>query len=80
VDIVYTKKLFSFSFKSLKYLKQMDFSAPIELRVKDFYAKRDKTIFPKRVVKFGYKVLAIYIDPSALSFILENNIFQLRFL
>ena len=60
VDIVYTKKLFSFSFKSLKYLKQMDFSAPIELRVKDFYAKRDKTIFPKKMVKFGYKVLAIY--------------------
>ena len=60
VKIIYTKKLFKFSLKSLKHLNKVDFSKAIELRVIDYFAKRDNSVLPKSLVKFGYKILAIY--------------------
>ena len=60
VKIVYSKKLFIFSIKSLKYLKYMDFSKAIDLRVKDYFARRDKSVLSKNLVSFIYKFLAIF--------------------
>ena len=60
VNIVYSKRIFKFSFKSLKYLKYMDFSEAVDLRVKDFFARRNSSLIPKNIAKFIYKFLALY--------------------
>jgi capsular polysaccharide export protein len=60
VSIVYSKNLFLFSFKSLLFLNQVDFSKAISLKVKDFLAKHDNTIIPIKLLKFQYTCLALY--------------------
>lgn len=59
VDIVYTKKLWLPCLKAIKYIKKVDFSKPIELKIKDFYARKDSSI-PKFFVKSFYFFLAYF--------------------
>jgi len=58
-DIFYSKKIFSFSLKSLKYLKKVDFSKAVDLRVKDFYAKYNISL-PKFILKTFYQLNALF--------------------
>lgn len=59
IDILYSKTIFSFSLKALKYLKQVNFKKAIDLRVKDFYAKYDFFI-PEFFLRGFYKLNAIF--------------------
>jgi capsular polysaccharide export protein len=59
IKLVYSKNIFSFSFKSLKYLKKVNFEEAVDLRVKDFYAKYDFFI-PKIILENFYKLNALF--------------------
>ena len=58
IDILDSKKILSFSIRSLKQLNKVNLSPAIELRIKDFYAKYDFYL-PKFIVKTYYKIVAI---------------------
>ena len=58
-DIKESNKIYKFSLKSLKYLSKVDFSNPINLRIKDFYAKYNFPM-PKFLLKAFYKLNAIF--------------------
>jgi capsular polysaccharide export protein len=59
VDIIYTKRLWFPCFKAIKYIKKVDFSKPVELKITDFYAKRD-SIIPKFFIKTFFIFLAYF--------------------
>ncbi len=59
IKLVYSKNIFSVSFKSLKYLKKVNFKEAVDLRVKDFYAKYD-FFLPKIILENFYKLNALF--------------------
>ena len=59
LDIKESNKIYKFSLKSLKYLSKVDFSNPINLRIKDFYAKYNFPM-PKLFLYIFYKLNAIF--------------------
>jgi len=59
INVVYSKTLFGVSFKSLKFLKQMDFSPAVDLRVKDFYSKYEIKL-PEFLIRGYYKTAALF--------------------
>jgi len=59
VEVLYSKKIVSFSFRALKYLKKMDFSPAVELRVKDFYSKYEIKL-PEFLIRGYYKTAALF--------------------
>jgi capsular polysaccharide export protein len=59
IKIIYSKKIFSFSLKSLKYLKKVNFRDAVELRVKDFYAKYNFYL-PEFIVRNFYNLNALF--------------------
>lgn len=60
VDIVYTKKSFNFSIKSMIYIKKFDFSNEVKLRVDDFIARGGKKFLIK-IAKVFY-ILSAYFN------------------
>ena len=59
IKVYESKKIFTISFKALKYLKKISFKKAINLRVKDFYAKYEINV-PKVFLESFYTFLAYY--------------------
>ena len=72
IKIIESSKIFSFNLTSLKHLKKVNFSNPIELRIKDYYAKYNFPL-PKLFLKIFYKINAIFCFIRYFSVINEKD-------
>jgi len=60
VEIVSSKKIFKFSIRNLRYLDSVNLKSPIDLKVKDFFARYDNSLIPKTLIFYFYKILALF--------------------